>query len=481
MADITITAASGTFAGDRLSVDAEFTAGSDTLTRTALNGAAETIVSGDVIELFDGVDAGAPVPTLRGGNDRINGADGGAPAERLVGDVDVMYGGILWGGADTIYGLGGDDFITGDVHVALEGNHSIPVIHGGNDTLDGGDGNDIIVGDVSFPNPATVYGGDDTLYGGDGDDALLGDQQNLRGDRATEAHIFGGNDKLYAGKGDDILVGGGGDDILDGGEGTDSLGYNQLAFDAAGKLTTAGIVVHLGEAGVWGSATGSHGNDQILDVENVLASLGNDFVYGTSGSNKLNGSFGNDYLTAYGGTDTVIGEDGNDTLYGGLGNDLIDGGQGNDRLFGGAGNDRLVDIDAAAKSEYDVLNGGLGNDTFVSGRIGDRTMLGGAGNDRFLPGGGTTYITPGTGRDTIVAPTAGKLGDDAFIHVYGFSASQDRIDLSDLNITQSALDKALGDWAAGAYLEINLPGANDITILLHGVASGSLHAQNFIL
>lgn len=480
MADFTITAASGTFAGDRLSVDVDFTAGDDTLTRTALNGTAETIVSGDVIELFDG-SAGAAVPTVRGGNDRISGANGGAPAERLVGDADVMYGGILWGGADTIYGLGGDDFITGDVHVALEGNQSIPVIHGGNDTLDGGEGNDIVVGDVSFPNPATVYGGNDTLYGGDGDDALLGDQQNLRGDRAAEAHIFGGNDKLYAGKGDDILVGGGGDDILDGGEGIDSLGYNQLAFDAAGNLTTAGIVVRLGEAGVWGSATGSHGNDQILDVENVLASLGNDFVYGNSGVNTLNGSFGNDYLSAYGGADTVIGEDGNDTLYGGIGNDLVDGGQGRDRLYGGDGNDRLVDTGATVKSEYDVLSGGLGNDIFVSGRIGDRTMLGGSGNDRFLPGGGTTYITPGSGRDTIVAPTAAKLGDDAFIHVYGFSTSQDRIDLRGLDLSRSQLDRALGEWAAGAYLKINLAGANDLTILLHGISESDLSKSNFIL
>lgn len=481
MADVTIAAASGTFAGDRPSVDQDFTAASDTLTRTALNGAAETVISGDVIEAFDGTAGGAPIPTVRGGNDRINGASGGAPGERLVGDADIMYGGILWGGSDTIYGLAGDDFITGDVHIALEGNQSLPVIHGGNDTLDGGEGNDFVVGDVSFPNPATVYGGNDTLYGGDGDDALLGDQQNLRGDRAAECHIIGGNDKLYAGKGDDILVGGGGDDILDGGDGIDSLGYNQLAFDAAGNLTTAGITVRLGEAGQWGTATGSHGNDSILNVENVLASLGNDFVYGNSGANTLNGSFAGDTLFAYGGNDTVIGEDGNDTLYGGTGSDLVDGGKGNDRLFGGIGNDRLVDIDAKSKAEYDVLSGGLGNDTFISGRIGARSMLGGTGADRFLPGGGTTYITPGSGRDTIVAPTAAKLGDDAFIHVYGFSLQEDRIDLRALNLTQAALERAMDDWAAGAALELNLKGANDLTILLHGIDSDGLKASNFIL
>jgi Ca2+-binding RTX toxin-like protein len=481
MADITITAASGIFAGDRSSVDADFTAGSDTLTRTAPNGRAETVISGDVIEVLDGIGAGAPVPTVRGGNDRINGASGGAAGERLVGDADIMYGGILWGGSDTIYGLAGDDFITGDVHVALEGNQSLPVIHGGDDRLDGGDGNDIVVGDVSFPNPATVYGGNDILYGGDGDDALLGDQQNLRGDRAAECHIIGGDDKLYAGAGDDILVGGGGDDILDGGAGIDTLGYNQLAFDASGNVITAGITVRLGEAGVWGTATGSHGNDDILDVENVLASLGNDSVYGNSGINSLNGSYGNDTLYAYGGNDTVIGEDGNDSLYGGIGNDLIDGGQGSDRMFGGTGNDRLIDLGARKKSEYDVLSGGAGNDTFLSGRIGDRSMLGGAGNDRFLPGGGTTYITSGTGRDTIVAPTAAKLGDDAFIHVYGFSLRGDRVDLRGLDLTQARLDRAMGDWASGAYIKLDLPGANDLTILLHGIDSDSLKASNFIL
>lgn len=481
MAITTIAQATGSFAGDRLSIDEAFNAVDDTITRTALNGDGETIVSGDVLEILDGKAPGDPVPVIRAGADYITGANGGLPGERLVGDADIMFGGILIGGSDIIEGLAGDDFITGDVHIALEGIQSVPHITGGNDTLDGGDGNDIVVGDVSFPNPATVIGGDDTLYGGDGDDALLGDQQNLRGDRAAEARIRGGNDRLYAGNGNDILVGGGGDDTLDGGAGIDSVGYNQLAYDTSGNPITTGIVVRLGEAGKWGSTTGSHGTDRLLAIENVLASLGNDIVFGNSGDNTLNGSFGNDSLFGGSGNDTVIGEDGNDTLYGGTGRNLLDGGQGNDRLNGNTGADRLIDTGALLGSEYDVMTGGAANDTFISGLIGNRSMYGGSGSDRFLPGGGNTYISTGTGRDVLVAPTAGKLGDDAFIHVYSFDTASDRIDLRAHDLTQAELNKALGQWQAGAYLQLDLAGANDLTILLHGVAKADLDAGNFIL
>ncbi|MEZ5924990.1 MAG: calcium-binding protein [Hyphomicrobiaceae bacterium] len=481
MATFIISDPLGTFAGDQLSVDADFTAGHDMITRTALNGNGETIVSGDVVEILDGATSTSPVPVIRGGNDRIEGANGGAPGERLVGDTDIMYGGILIGGNDTILGLAGDDFITGDVYIALEGNQSLPEITGGDDFLDGGDGNDIIVGDVAFPNPAIIIGGDDTLYGGAGNDALLGDQQNLHGDRAVEARIIGGNDKLYAGAGNDIVVGGGGDDIIDGGSGIDSLGYNQIAYDAAGNPTSAGIRVVLAEKGKWGYATGSHGNDKLFAIENVLASLGNDVIYGNSGINTLNGSFGNDRLYGRGGNDTLIGEDGNDVLYAGLGNDALNGGRGNDRMHGGAGNDRIIDKGAVSGSEYDVMAGGAGNDTFISGRMGDRTMLGGSGNDRFLPGGGTTYITSGTGADRLVVPKAAKLGDDAFVHYYDFNETKDRIDLRALDLTEAQLNRALGEWKAGAYLEINLPGPNDITVLLHGVTLAELSSWNFIL
>ncbi len=480
MATITIAQATGSFAGDRLSIDEAFNAVDDTITRTALNGG-ETIVSGDVLEFLDGTAPGAPVPLMRGGADYITGANGGLPGERLVGDADIMFGGILIGGNDIIEGLAGDDFITGDVHIALEGMQSVPHITGGDDTLDGGEGNDIVVGDVSFPNPAFIIGGDDTLYGGDGDDALLGDQQNLHGDRAAEAHIIGGNDTLYAGAGNDILVGGGGDDILDGGTGIDSLGYNQLAYDAAGNPITSGIVVRLGEAGKWGTATGSHGSDRLFAIENVLASLGNDIVYGNADANTLNGSFGNDTLFGGLGNDTVIGEDGNDTLFGGTGRNLLDGGQGNDRLNGNTGADRLIDTGAQLASEYDVMSGGAANDTLISGLIGNRSMYGGSGSDRFLPGGGNTYVFSGTGRDVLVAPTATKLGDDAFIHVYSFDTANDRIDLHAHDLTQAELNKALGQWQAGANLQLDLAGGNDVTILLHGVSESKLTAWNFIL
>jgi Ca2+-binding RTX toxin-like protein len=85
--------------------------------------------------------------------------------------------------ADTLTGLGGDDFL-----YAREGS----------DRLDGG-------------------AGEDRLYGEDGDDLVLGGTQNDQLDGGND------NDNLQGQDGDDILYGQAGNDTLDGGIGNDTL------------------------------------------------------------------------------------------------------------------------------------------------------------------------------------------------------------------------------------------------------------------
>jgi len=88
---------------------------------------------------------------------------------------------------DTIYGLGGDDYLRGGA---------------GNDVLYGGDGNDEIRGEA----------GNDTIYGGNGDNKLIG------GD---------GNDVIVGGDGNDTIEGNTGADTMTGGLGNDTYVFRQ--------------------------------------------------------------------------------------------------------------------------------------------------------------------------------------------------------------------------------------------------------------
>jgi Ca2+-binding RTX toxin-like protein len=148
-----------------------------------------------------------------------------------------------------------------------------------------------------------LYGSDwpETIYGLDGSDWLVGSY---------------GNDRLFGGAGYDYLVGGQGADVLDGGDGEDWVNYDT-------SPSSWGVVVDLA-AGVGHS--GDAEGDTYVGIENVLGSVFNDLLAGTSGNNWLAGGWGND---------TLIGRAGNDRLEGGAGDDWLDGGAGADILNGG--------------------------------------------------------------------------------------------------------------------------------------------------
>jgi Ca2+-binding RTX toxin-like protein len=104
--------------------------------------------------------------------------------------------------ANTLYGLGGDDYIVGG---------------GGGDTIRGGNNNDQIFG----------QGGADNITGDAGSDFLSGDA---------------GNDKVNGGDGDDDIYGGLGRDTLTGGAGADYFVFDTAAAaDNADKITDLDI------------------------------------------------------------------------------------------------------------------------------------------------------------------------------------------------------------------------------------------------
>ncbi|MDP2794671.1 MAG: calcium-binding protein, partial [Sulfurisoma sp.] len=77
-------------------------------------------------------------------------------------------------------------------------------------------------------------------------------------------------------------------------------------------------------------------------AKSLVATAGNDSLYGFNSDNAIDGLGGNDAIEGRGGNDTLNGNVGNDRLYGQEGNDTLDGGAGNDALDGGAGNDTYL-------------------------------------------------------------------------------------------------------------------------------------------
>jgi serralysin len=90
---------------------------------------------------------------------------------------------------------------------------------------------------------------------------------------------------------------------------------------------------------------GNNGSDTLRvkdgDSEFLDGGIGNDKLYGGTGSQFLSGGDGNDVLHGGVGADTLTGGKGNDTLYGDHGDDTLSGNSGNDKLYGGQGRDKL--------------------------------------------------------------------------------------------------------------------------------------------
>ncbi|MBX8517916.1 calcium-binding protein, partial [Pseudomonas cichorii] len=309
----------------------------------------------------------------------------------LTGSQIVQLGEVYGGKNKVILGSVTEDYQVGS---AIE-----DYLYGGagNDQLSGAEGSDVLIGGE----------GNDYLFGGGSSDILEGGA---------------GTDALYGEEGNDLLIGGSGNDSLSGGAGSDSYffsrGWGQdsiynydtstgktdfIEFAAgiqpeeivvtrsgndlilalkntADRITISGYFyqdglssyqlesVNFADGTVWGL--------EQIKVMAIVATDGNDNIWGYATNDTINGGLGDDNL---------YGQAGNDTLLGGSGADSLSGEVGNDTLLGGAGNDYLY--------------GGEGNDT-VTGDLGNDTLYGDSGNDQLDGGIGNDYLTGGDGSDT---------------------------------------------------------------------------------
>ena len=319
-------------------------------------------------------------------------------------------------------------------------------------------------------------GGEDTLSGGAGDDFLSGG---------------GANDELFGEAGDDTLEGGPGEDTLNG-------GASGSAGDTVSYANSAEAVrVNLGKATASG---GEAEGDEIMQVENIIGSAGDDWLRGDAGDNRLTGGAGDDTLIGGGGgNDRLMGGMGDDTLNGGEGNDMLTGGMGADLLTGGPGGDTIsyegsdaaVDIRlrtghaSGGHAEGDVfsavenvigsahndrlagdnrpagettggnnklegrggddeLYGGSGDDT-LEGGMGDDALFGGAGADTLDGGAGDDTLTGGMGGDRII----GGAGEDTVSYA---NATDEKINVYlDWDTSQAAADASNPSHSDGDY------------------------------
>jgi Ca2+-binding RTX toxin-like protein len=359
--------------------------------------------------------------------------------------ADYVYG-VYYDGYnyadDTIYGLGGDDFLRGG---------------DGNDVLDGGVGNDDLRGEA----------GDDVYYAGPGFDVIEDSAGNdtiilpegyddsdvsfLRtsahpshllititglGQIRIENQFFdwadiqvetlefhdtttidltdlsvetigtSGNDNLtyiYNGasandifdgrEGDDSLSGQAGDDTYYFSEGTDTVyeygGTDVVAFREG--LTPANVSVYRG--GYYFTDLyfeDSLGNKLIVpyqfqytdyQIESIV--FGDTTTWSISTTEvETRGTSGADYINAV----TTGDASEADTIYALGGNDQAYGGNGNDLIFGGDGNDTI-----SGGEDNDILHGEAGDD-YLSGEGGNDTFVYTEGLDSVLDSGGTDTL-----------------------------------------------------------------------------------------
>ena len=328
-------------------------------------------------------------------------ANGGSGDDLVLADASYLFSSLSGGDGDDI--LGGGD---ASANLVMDGGSGFDVVSyrhlgtGINATLNGGDGNGTVDKGLGTDILLSVAG----LLGGAGDDSLTGSAgANLLDGGA-------GNDLLDGAAGDDIFImraGGGNDTIVDA-SGNDVLRIVQAQddrsspfdFDALNSgndlilLDSSGNHVKIiGQYVGGGIETLEFGSEETFTI-GLNASVGNDFIAGSSGNDTVDGGDGNDALFGDDGDDVLNGQAGDDYLSGGAGADVLDGGDGEDRLSGGSGNDTLI--------------GGAGNDELFGG-AGDDLLQGGSGDDIYdfdAGDGAGNVISDSSGTDRI------ELADD---------------------------------------------------------------------
>jgi serralysin len=270
----------------------------------------------------------------------VENAVGGSGADTIHGNsaANILNGG---GGADALHGGAGNDTLIGGL---------------GGDALSGGDGYDV----VSYRNatgPVSMSLLNGAGSGGEAAGDTFSSIESIIGSRFGDI-LHGSNDH-------NIIEGGAGADVIDGHGGNDWVSYENASGPIAVNLA---LTV---DSGYMGEAAG----DDITDIENILGSSHNDFLYGTDGANILRGGPGGDVLYGAANSDTIDYSDNAVAVIVDLSTNSARGGN--------AEGDILVSVENVVATPYaDILIGDSASNTFY-GWYGADTMTGNGSNDIF--------------------------------------------------------------------------------------------------
>ncbi len=387
-------------------------------------------------------DDGDDVITVEGDRDTVHGGDGNDSIE-VTGSRNSLQGDA---GADTLAATGDQNDLsggTGDDLIVATGNTDTLSGNEGNDSIEATGGSNSLSGDAGA-DTLTATGNWNDLSGGIDDDLILatGDDNDLSGDVGDDLIVATGDDNyLLGGDGNDQLTSTGNDGSVTGGNGDDTLtvgdGQNVSLSGNAGSDT---YVVN------WTNLTpganhsiniydknGNEGDVDILDLTNVVSSIGNvwfslgngwDLILHVTddngaeiGSIKLNDQMDGRGYSYLGFIEFLkVG----DTLY-----DLttVDDGETTYPLqftYGqgyywdeapellnsvySAGTTQGDDT-ATTIYQYTTINGFAGNDTLEAAAY-RSSVNGGDGNDRLIASADGVWLSGGQGNDTLVAGDA---------------------------------------------------------------------------
>lgn len=343
--------------GDNVADDFEVLLGSPYADVLRAGTAAATLAGGtgdDVLISGPGND------TLQGGDNNDSARyDGSGPVTLTVNGTGVRGG-----------PAGQDDAIAADVETVVGSEQADTFSFAGaiaGPVLDGGAGNDKMIGS-NEPNTLRGGAGDDEVCGSGGNDSEYGDAGNdlVGGDCALGTFNDTGNDFLDGGDGNDVVRtvgvrfapaatgfqsdtvrGGAGDDNFnmvngvpsdyEGGAGKDTIFLQASGIGATFliRVTLDGVAndgVYDYKPGANPPPASENSSNVKQDVEVIVGTAKDDYIYaGAVGAG-------------------LIGGDGDDYLAGGPGNDVIDGGKGFDWMPAGAGNDQIFAKDLKADS-----------------------------------------------------------------------------------------------------------------------------------
>ncbi len=411
------------------------------------------------------------------GNASNNYLDGGAGVDAMAGgagnDTYVVNAGDTVTenaseGTDTVissvdYVLGANverlTLATGAVSGTGNGVANIIIGNSLNNILDGGIGNDNLqggAGNDTYIVNSTSDVVNETAAGSAGIDLVISSATYVLSTNVDNLRLTAGNINGTGNALNNIIYAGSGNNTLDGADNTGVGGADTLSYQY-GVSSTAGVTVSLALATL--QTTGGSGSDTISNFENLTGSNYSDVLTGNAGVNVITGGYGNDSLNGgTGGADTLVGGFGDDTYT------LVDATtdvitelalQGTDTVTSALVN---VDISAIANVENVSLTGAL--TLSGTGNASDNTITGNSAANTLTGNAGNDTLIDGNSEgttDTLV----GGLGDDT----YQVNSSTDVVTEAASQGTDTVISTATFDLSVAASVgveKLTLSGASAV-------------------